>query len=191
MKSLHSKHEPPITSVEGPPPSALDEHKFEAAIEEIGRNILHHCDRPEIETRILAFLAHAVGPTTDGIAREMGIPSHAAALHLQALSGMNRVWGQVVHGADMEWHISLEGRHFLKKIHSGENESSPPMTTPLEGVHLPEDEVKSERRSPEQHFQIAALAYSYFEEEGRLHGRSLEHWLRAERELAGKKEECP
>ncbi|MDB6168207.1 MAG: hypothetical protein JWM88_1071 [Verrucomicrobia bacterium] len=31
--------------------------------------------------------------------------------------------------------------------------------------------------------EIAALAQRYYEEEGRPDGRSLEHWLRAEREL--------
>jgi hypothetical protein len=33
--------------------------------------------------------------------------------------------------------------------------------------------------------QIAALAQRYYEEEGSPSGRSLDHWLRAERELFG------
>jgi len=178
-------------SIEGPPRSELDEHKFEAAVEEVGHNILHHSDRPVIETRILAFLAQAVGPTTDGIAREMGIPSHAAVVHLQALGEANRIWGQVVHGFGVEWHISLEGRHFLKRVLGGDQEPSPPTLTSLDGDHTSEVKTESVPHSPEQHFKIAALAYSYFEEEGRLHGRSLEHWLRAERELADNKENRP
>jgi len=31
--------------------------------------------------------------------------------------------------------------------------------------------------------EVAALAQRYYEEEGRPEGRSMEHWLRAEREL--------
>lgn len=31
--------------------------------------------------------------------------------------------------------------------------------------------------------EIAALAHRYYEQEGRPEGRSLEHWLRAEREF--------
>jgi hypothetical protein len=38
-----------------------------------------------------------------------------------------------------------------------------------------------------QHFEyeveVAALARQYYEEEGRPEGRSLDHWLRAEREI--------
>ncbi|HLU65719.1 MAG TPA: DUF2934 domain-containing protein [Kofleriaceae bacterium] len=34
--------------------------------------------------------------------------------------------------------------------------------------------------------QIAQLAYRYYEESGYVHGHDLDHWLRAEAELAGK-----
>ena len=33
--------------------------------------------------------------------------------------------------------------------------------------------------------QIALRAYAIFEEQGRVHGRHLDHWLQAERELTG------
>ena len=61
--------------------------------------ILHHSDRPEIELRILSFLTHALGPSTEGVAREMGISSDAAAVHLQALVEADRVWSQSGPGA--------------------------------------------------------------------------------------------
>jgi len=35
----------------------------------------------------------------------------------------------------------------------------------------------------DEQVEIAALAHRYYEEEGRPHGRALEHWQRAEREV--------
>ena len=35
----------------------------------------------------------------------------------------------------------------------------------------------------EQEAEIAALAYHFYEEEGRPEGRARDHWLRAEREV--------
>lgn len=75
--------------------------------------ILHHSDRPEIELRILTFLTHALGPSTEGIAREMGISSEAAAVHLQELSEADRIWSQPGPGGESSWHLSQAGRHFL------------------------------------------------------------------------------
>lgn len=39
--------------------------------------------------------------------------------------------------------------------------------------------------------EIAALAYSYFEADGRTNGHDLEHWLRAERQLASTRKPKP
>jgi predicted transcriptional regulator len=85
-------------------------HEVAARIED---RLLHHCDRPEIEMKILKFLEHALGPTTDGVAREMGISSDAAAIHLQALNEANRTWSQPGRAGEQSWHISLEGRRYL------------------------------------------------------------------------------
>ena len=94
------------------------EGEFSAVMENVAGGLLHHCDRPEIEVRILAFLSHAMGPTTGGIARQMGISREAAEIHLRALSSDNRIWGQPIHSTDCEWHIAQGGRHFLKQYGS-------------------------------------------------------------------------
>src|ERR1700704_4042269 len=94
-----------------PPLPKLAEYEFEATVEKIGANLLHRPDRMEIELRILTFLNHAVGPSTDGIAREMGIGVDLADAFLNLLHEANLIWGQAVHGQDLEWHISQEGRH--------------------------------------------------------------------------------
>jgi len=75
--------------------------------------IVHHCDRPDVEVRILNFLSRAHGPTTDGIASAMGISRGAAEVHLGALKNAGRIWGQRVRGTSTAWQISLQGRHFL------------------------------------------------------------------------------
>ena len=41
----------------------------------------------------------------------------------------------------------------------------------------------AERSYVDQEAEIAALAYRFYEEEGRPEGRSSDHWLRAEREI--------
>jgi hypothetical protein len=93
----------------------LMEREFSAVIQRTGEQILHHCDRPDIEVQILGFLRHAVGATTAGIARAMGISTAAAEVHLRCLSDAHRIWGQPIHGGEMEWYLGLEGRHFLKE----------------------------------------------------------------------------
>ena len=41
----------------------------------------------------------------------------------------------------------------------------------------------AERSYVDQEAEIAALAYHFYEEEGRPEGRASDHWLRAEREI--------
>jgi len=89
------------------------EQELHSVAEQIAERISHHSDRPEIELRILKFLTHAFGPSTEGIATEMGISPEAIVVHLEALHEANRIWGQVLHGEQKSWHISQEGRHFL------------------------------------------------------------------------------
>ena len=93
----------------------LAEQVFRGVFEEIGERIVRHCERPDIELRILAFLTRALGPSTEGIASEMGISPEAAAVHLELLHGGNRIWGQPVRGHQMAWHISQDGRRFLEE----------------------------------------------------------------------------
>jgi len=93
----------------------LSERAFASVVEEMGNRLVYLSDRPEIEGRILSFLAHAMGPTTAGVARAMGIGVKAAESHLRTLIAANRIWGQAVHGHDVEWHIALEGRHYLNE----------------------------------------------------------------------------
>jgi DNA-binding MarR family transcriptional regulator len=93
----------------------LAEHEMHHLFEELEVGLTHASDRPEIEARILKFLDHASGPTTAGIAAEMGISPKAAAVHLEALEEANRIWSQPSHGAEITWHISLEGQHFIEQ----------------------------------------------------------------------------
>ena len=95
------------------PPLNLAEREFTGLFSGIKERILHHCDRPEGEMRILAFIGSAQGPTTDGIAKEFGFSVAAAEFHLRELSQANRVWGQPVRANTMSWHISQAGRRFL------------------------------------------------------------------------------
>jgi Protein of unknown function (DUF2934) len=49
---------------------------------------------------------------------------------------------------------------------------------------MTEDSSSSTDRSyVDQEAEIAALAYRFYEEEGRPEGRASDHWLRAEREI--------
>jgi hypothetical protein len=41
----------------------------------------------------------------------------------------------------------------------------------------------AERSYVDQEAEIAALAYRFYEEEGRPEGKASDHWLRAEREI--------
>lgn len=89
-------------------------------VEELEERIFHHSDRPEIEMRILHFLAHALSPTTAGIANEMRIGAEAATVHLHALWRAKRIWAQPATGNEMAWNISEEGRRFLASTISHE-----------------------------------------------------------------------
>lgn len=91
----------------------LAEHEFRQVFDRIEDRILHHCDRPEIEMRILSFLSHAHGPTTEGIATAMSIPRSAAEVHLDALQTSGRIWCQRVRGISRAWYLSNEGSNFL------------------------------------------------------------------------------
>ena len=91
----------------------LAERELASLFSGMEERILHHCDRPDGEVRILAFIAQAQGPTTDGIAKEIGISLAAAEFHLRELRRANRVWGQPVKGNTTSWYVSQEGRRFL------------------------------------------------------------------------------
>jgi hypothetical protein len=93
----------------------LAEHEMHLLVEDLQAGLVRASDRPEIEARILMFLDHASGPTTAGIAAEMGIGPRAAAVHLEALEDANRIWSQPSHGAEVTWHISLDGQHFIEQ----------------------------------------------------------------------------
>lgn len=89
------------------------EKEFREVFEEIGKDFLHHSGRPKIEMQILAFVARCLGPSTEGIAKEMGISSKAAAVHLETLVAAGRICGQPAHGNETAWQISQSGRQFL------------------------------------------------------------------------------
>jgi hypothetical protein len=91
----------------------LAEEEFRVPLAEIEERSVHHCDRPEIEVRILDFISRAHGPNINGIAAEMGISVAAAEVHVRELQRVRRIWGQPMHGGEMAWHIAQEGTHFL------------------------------------------------------------------------------
>ena len=93
----------------------LAENEMHHLIERLADGLGHAMDRPSIEIRILSFLGHSNGPSTAGIAAEMGISPRAAEVHLSELEHANRVWNQPCHGATATWHISHEGRHYIKQ----------------------------------------------------------------------------
>lgn len=102
-------------SAEWAPSLNLAEQHFSAVAAQIEDRIVHHCDRPEIEVHILRFIAHAVGPSTEGIATEMGISTAAAEVHLRELRRARRIWGQRLGAAGMSWHLASEGKRFLEE----------------------------------------------------------------------------
>ncbi len=91
----------------------LAEQEFRTVLDAIEDRILHHCDRPEAEMKILDFLSAAHGPTTEGIATALEMPREAAAVHLRSLESLGRVWGQRTRGPARAWYLSCEGRRFL------------------------------------------------------------------------------
>jgi hypothetical protein len=113
--SHHPQPFPRNPLAETAPQLNLAEQELHALVEQIGEGILQRSNRPEIELRILAFLTHATGASTEGIANEMGISVDAAAVHLGLLEEANRIWGQPAHGNEKAWHISQEGRHFFEE----------------------------------------------------------------------------
>ena len=92
---------------------SMVEQELHVLMEQIEEPTLHHSDRPEIEWRILAFVAQAAGPTVDGIASMMGVPPEAAAVHVQNLKDAGRLWGQPGIGGEIGWHVTLEGQRFV------------------------------------------------------------------------------
>jgi hypothetical protein len=102
-----------------PPASAwaptlnLAEREFHIPMAKIEDRIFYHCDRPDIEVRILNFIARAHGPDTRGIAAAMGISEAAADVHLRELRAARRIWGQRIRADEMSWHVSQEGKRFL------------------------------------------------------------------------------
>ena len=100
-----------------PQPEHLDlaEKEMHHLVEKLEDRLLHCSDRPEIEGKILAFLNHSNGPTTEGIAAEMQISPEAAIVHLEELENANRIWSQPSHGAEVGWYISLEGQHYIQQ----------------------------------------------------------------------------
>jgi hypothetical protein len=111
--SRHSFFTPPAR--EWAPQFNLAEAEFRTVVEELEDRLVHHCERPEIEVRILDFIARAHGPSTEGIAAEMGISPAAAKVHVRQLRKANRIWGQPVRGGGMGWYASQPGRRFLEQ----------------------------------------------------------------------------
>jgi predicted ArsR family transcriptional regulator len=109
--SRHQSFAPPAR--EWAPQFNLAEAEFRTVVEELEDRLVHHCERPEIEVRILDFIARAHGPSTEGIAAEMGISPAAAKVHLRQLRKADRIWGQPIRGGGMGWYASQAGRHFL------------------------------------------------------------------------------
>ncbi len=103
------------------PRLGLAEREFRTVLDAIEDRILHHSDRPEVELRILGFLAGARGPTVDGIARELNVSRSAAEAHLRSLENAGRVWAQRVRGGARAWHLTLEGKHFWLQRRSGDS----------------------------------------------------------------------
>jgi hypothetical protein len=62
--------------------------------------------------------------------------------------------------------------------------------TLAERISLNADEVRhligDTHLGPVRHEEIASRAYELFERRGRIHGRDLDDWLQAERDLRGK-----
>lgn len=48
----------------------------------------------------------------------------------------------------------------------------------------------ADTRDPQTIARIQERAYALFEETGREHGRDLEHWLEAERQITGSSDRC-
>jgi hypothetical protein len=109
------KREPETVEAERPQSARLNlaENEMHHLVEDLQVGLVHASDRPDIEAHILMFLDHANGPTTAGIASEMGISPEAASVHLAELEDANRIWSQPSHGAEVTWHIALEGQHFI------------------------------------------------------------------------------
>jgi hypothetical protein len=99
------------------PGISIVEQEFRAQFDAVEDRILHHCDRPMIEMAILAFLNHAQGPTTAGIAKAMGIGSVAAGVHLRNLQAFGRAWCHSCGETEESWHISNTGREYLRTHH--------------------------------------------------------------------------
>ncbi len=91
----------------------LAENEFRTVVDELEERLIHHCERPEIEVRILDFISHAHGPSSAGIAAEMGISPAAVEVHLRQLRRANRIWRQQSGGGGMGWYVSQGGRQFL------------------------------------------------------------------------------
>lgn len=103
------------TSSNGSPRLNLMEREFHKVVRRIEDRLVHHGDRPQIEALILAFLNRSLGPSTSGVAAATGITPEAAEVHLRALSEAHRIWGQPAHGNETAWHISQEGRAYLRQ----------------------------------------------------------------------------
>ena len=68
----------------------------------------------------------------------------------------------------------------------GRVESRPPQN----GRQDAEASARADTRDPQTIARIQARAYALFEETGREHGRDLEHWLEAERQITGSSDRC-
>jgi DUF2934 family protein len=86
-----------------------------------------------------------------------------------------------------------KGKTIIKR---GKSEPSAPEGAPVENRAAPngrqeaETSAGVERPDPDTIARIQQRAYALFEERGREHGRDLEHWLEAERQITGSSDRC-
>ena len=86
-----------------------------------------------------------------------------------------------------------KGKTIIKR---GKTEPSPRQEAPVEscpsqnGRQDAEASGGGDTRDPHTIARIQERAYALFEERGREHGRDLEHWLEAERQITGSSDRC-
>ena len=86
-----------------------------------------------------------------------------------------------------------KGKAIIKR---GKTEPSSRQDTPVEtrpsqnGRQDAKASAGADTRDPQTIARIQERAYALFEETGREHGRDLEHWLEAERQITGSSDRC-
>jgi hypothetical protein len=86
-----------------------------------------------------------------------------------------------------------KGKTIIKR---GKTEPSVGQEAPVEnrpsqnGRKHAEAPAGADTRDPETTARIQERAYALYQERGREHGRDLEHWLEAERQITGSSDRC-